>query len=790
MMRLESGTGRMAEPIFGDFDMNAVRQAHREGRFEQMWWMLQGIAETGRVDLCLEALRFIQGLQPFDWPHSQGVFEGLSRLSSTDVRNALVQTLSHIALREPAARTAIFERLHAYARQWDLVGEKLSASTITRVSGQWNRLTLPEKIILRSLSAAMPARDPRPRTLRDVSSQLGIFEPLLPDIELRLKLDGFVERGLLQRDGEGRYHFAEVADREHIEHFGGQLELVRAHRDEFIGMVSLENFPAFCNALRRNKQFPVSRFLESFGLDTHGWKGREEFVSNFDAMRKAVVGSATTKEVARKVDVVMDDLAARIRFAKSETGTGEDFYYFSGRKLGLRNPRLSRLTLLVPRRGDLDRAAIKRLDEWIVRESHTQQIFVVLSGRADRSEMKEEAAASGHDIVVFEERNIFQFLFATDQDRRFMEMVLAGCDLESLSPYESQAPVREMFYGREGLIKEILRSSKGYALVGTRRLGKTSLLFRLQDEVKKRPRAVSVFLECGGVTDGLVLAERLAHALKMPLPHAFGLEEFERALRKWLDASNRELYCFFDEIDEFLAADRQAEALLQIFKSLSFEGRMTVYIAGFSELFARFRDYESLFFNFLMFRRLSSLDRNSARDLVLAPVKELGLAFDDDETLVASILEKTSTHPNIIQIFCDLLVKRMARRKRRTIVADDVEETARHPEFEESIVRIMHSNLIRPVEKLLLLLIAYYNLRPISSTQVAELLADWEVTVPVDEVVAILDRLVLYAVFEEREGQYDFAHPYFADILRHRDVESMITYYCDEVIKERGARNA
>jgi len=44
---------------------------------------------------------------------------------------------------------------------------------------------------------------------------------------------------------------------------------------------------------------------------------------------------------------------------------------------------------------------------------------------------------------------------------------------------------------------------------------------------------------------------------------------------------------------------------------------------------------------------------------------------------------------------------------------------------------------------------------------------------------------VLYAVFEEREGQYDFAHPYFATILQHRDVESMITYYCDEVAREQ-----
>ena len=71
-----------------------------------------------------------------------------------------------------------------------------------------------------------------------------------------------------------------------------------------------------------------------------------------------------------------------------------------------------------------------------------------------------------------------------------------------------------------------------------------------------------------------------------------------------------------------------------------------------------------------------------------------------------------------------------------------------------------------------------------------ELLADWDVAIPIDEIARILDRLVLYAVFDEHEGQYDFAHPYFATILRNRDVESLITYYCDEVGKELAAARA
>ena len=779
---------RGADLTPADIDMNLVRQAHREGRIEQMWWMLQGIAETDRIDLCLQALRFIQGLQPINLTHCLAVFDRLSALGSPDVRNALMNTMNRIGLREPGARTQLFERLLEYSKTWDRAGERLSTTGATRVSGLWKKFSLWEKIILRALSSSLGAgAAPSPRSLRDVAGSLSIFEPLLPEIELRLKLDSFVESGLLVRDAEGRYQFAEDSDRRHIEHFGDILFLIRDHRDQYVDMISFENFPGLLGSLKRNKQIPMARWLECFGLDSLVWKNREEFIGGLQEWRRTVLARTNSKDVARAAEAAIENLAPRIRFERLQSGQTDDFLYFAGRKLGLRNPKLSQLTLLLPRHADLDVTAIKKLDEWILRESLTQQIFVLLAPWPDRGRLREEAAASGHDLVLLEERHFFHLAFAQDQDQAFMSMVLEGCDLESLSPYESQAPVREMFYGREGLLKEILRSNKGYALVGTRRLGKTSLLFRLQDEIKKRPRAETVFLECGGVSDGLALAERLAFALKVPLAQPFTLVDFERSLRRWLDSAGRELYCFFDEIDDLVASGKESEPLWQIFKSLAFEGRMTVYVAGFSELFARFRDYESLFFNFLIFRRMSHLDRPSAISLVTHPIQELGLRFEDQETIVAAILEKTSTHPNIIQIFCDLLIKRMALRKRRTVLVSDVEETARDPEFEEAIVRIMHSNLIRPVEKLLLLLVAYYNLRPISSAQVAELLADWQVQIPIGEVVTILDRLVLYAVFEEREGKYDFAHPYFATILQHRDVESMITYYCEEVCKASGA---
>ena len=770
----------MAETVT---DMNLVRQAHRERRLEQMWWMLETIAESDRIDLCLEALRFIHGLQPFDLAHSLAVFDRASLLSSPDIKTAMMASVSRIAAREPAARTQLLEKLLEYSRNWDRAGQQFQSTISTRLSGVWKKLSLGEKVILRALSPS--AGETGFQTLREAISKLNLFELLMPEIEVRLKLDSFVERGMLLRDDEQRYKFADEQDRRHVLHFGDLPQLIREHSAEFVGMLSFENFPALANALKKNKQVSMANWLDCFGMDASLWKTREILLSKLQEWHRALQSNSSTRELSRAADILIEDFASRIRLDLVQSGQTDDFLYFSGRKLGLRNIKLSRLTLLLPRRPDLDVTTIKKLDEWIVRESHTRQIFILILARPDRTGLRETAEACAHDIVVLEEKDLFKMAFALEQDSTFMNLVLESCDLESLSPYESQAPVREMFYGREGLLKEILRSAKGYALVGTRRLGKTSLLFRLQDEIKKRPKTETVFLECGGVTDALALAERLAIALKIGLPHSFSLPDFERALRHWIDNSGKDLFCFFDEIDDFLAAGKESEPIWQIFKSLCFEGRMTVYVAGFSELFARFRDYESLFYNFLLFRRLSQLDRQSAVSLVAHPILELGLHFDDQETLVEAILEKTSTHPNIIQIFCDLLVKRMAQRKRRTIIASDIEETARHPEFEESIVRIMQSNLIRPVEKLLLLLIAYYNVRPLSSQQVSELLNDWNIQIPINEIAVILDRLVLYAVFEEREGQYDFAHPYFADILQHRDVESMITYYCDEVVKKQ-----
>ena len=313
------------------------------------------------------------------------------------------------------------------------------------------------------------------------------------------------------------------------------------------------------------------------------------------------------------------------------------------------------------------------------------------------------------------------------------------------------------------------------------RMGKTSLLYRIHDELKKDPANRVLFLECGGVRDNVALCRRVNTALGLSRSPVNGVRQFSGLLAQYCVENGKRLVLFLDEIDNLLACDPQAEEMFQVFKSLAIEGRLRVYVAGFRELFARFRDYESLFFNFLIFQKLGNLDHKSAIALVAEPMEELGFSFDDREALSERVLQVTSLHPNQIQIFCNLLVHTMAGKRRRRIVESDVDEVSRLPEFEDGIIRIMNSNLVHPLEKLCLSLIVYYEAYPIIPQRIVDLLAEWEIEVAFSDVEQMLEKLVLYAVLERRDQAFGFAHPYFPTILKKRDVQSLVEHYAQEL---------
>ncbi len=111
-----------------------------------------------------------------------------------------------------------------------------------------------------------------------------------------------------------------------------------------------------------------------------------------------------------------------------------------------------------------------------------------------------------HDFVVLDRQHLASII-AQNSARRLVEIILAqGIELTSLSPYVIRGPVPpNMFFGREQEIKLISQAitQANYALVGGRRIGKSSILQSLERLLARDPRFHSYYWNCD-----LIFAQR------------------------------------------------------------------------------------------------------------------------------------------------------------------------------------------------------------------------------------------------------------------------------------------
>lgn len=758
-------------------DINQVKDAYREGRFDQMWQVVLEISRAGHDEVSVECLSFLGTITVPEVEQLFLLFDRFANTANPDVRAALRKNLEELAQRHEPFRTRIYEKLLEYSKRWDGIDAKTRVILNSALRENWAQLSLVEKLVLKSM-----ADGKGPFDADSVADGLDSLEGVLHPIEVRPVLERLVRLGILEHHANGTWSFVDAEERLWLAKRVRVVDVLREHHEDFLRSITLEGFAATSRRLRGSAWPTFDEVLAALDIDRQRWEWAEKHTELLRAWKEDVSGIVRAGSPARGelLSDVFHRWAELLGIRVLSLGMAGVSHVFTGKKLGKRNPKLTNLTLIAAHGPRLDGVAVQLLEDWIAHEEYARQIFVIFAFHATE-DFRQAVARSIYDIVLIDERDQVALALDARGEERFMSLVVRQLDLESLSPYETAAPVREMFFGRSQILKEVLRSEKGYAIVDTRRMGKTSLLYRIHDEMKKDPANRVLFLECGGVRDNVALCRRVNTALGLTRSPVNSVKQFGALLAQSCVESGRRLVLFLDEIDNLLACDPQAEDLFQVFKSLALEGRLRVYVAGFRELFSRFRDYESLFFNFLIFQKLGNLDRRSAVALVTDPMEELGFEFDDRDPLVERVLQITSLHPNQIQIFCNLLLHTMAGKRRKRIVASDIEEVGRLPEFEDGIIRIMNSNLVHPLEKLILSLIVYYEAYPITPQRIVDLLAEWEIQVAFSDVEVMLEKLVLYAVLERKDQAYGFAHPYFPTILKKRDVQSLVEHYAQEL---------
>ena len=246
-----------------------------------------------------------------------------------------------------------------------------------------------------------------------------------------------------------------------------------------------------------------------------------------------------------------------------------------------------------------------------------------------------------------------------------------------------------------------------FAVVGPRRIGKSSLLKHIKQEVEQKEGFKAIYLDSSPWRDDI-------RAWYSEILRELGIQEESRELDHFVGAIDAycrghrlKLVLLLDEVDNLLSADeRHDHVFFSTLRALINQAGVRVLVAGYRTLFHQLFSYNSPLFNTLEPIVLSALDRKDAFSLVEEPLRHI---FTIEHADIDHVLDKTACHPNYIQFFCSSLVKRAYDQGRRIIVRSDIVQVADSQELYDFMVDTYLRNLDEKAQTLVYLMAAYYD---------------------------------------------------------------------------------
>ena len=473
----------------------------------------------------------------------------------------------------------------------------------------------------------------------------------------------------------------------------------------------------------------------------------------------------------------------------------------------LRIPRLGRAVVfgltreLTPLRAERLREAVRRVatssetshDEMPAGAMGFVMLPVVVAGAGETQPLTSAPITDafrelmGDRLLPLTERDLISMALSDDGRRAFLDLLgRGGFRFQHISPYQPLGPLKGramdvLFVGREEEIDDVLRHpDQQFAIVGSRKIGKTSLLLKLKQELSHHlgERARVLYLDCATLTPAQVWRS-ITDGLNLKPVDA---DDARLGIRRQLEPIRHPVVLLLDEIDGIYDAlgpnpVEDAERLMSDLRSLAAAGVMRLILAGYVRIYERRLNPRSAFHNFTTFRRLSALTPEAARALIRGPMGSLDIELAS-EGLIDLILERTYRVPWIIQLFCHQLImkldERLARSRRfdRRILREDVDGVSVQIE-EELYTHFTSPRVMSTGEQLILLTAVEAGLTTFSEEELREKLearfgeAIWRL-LRYEDLPLSLDHLTLTLALTVEGGMYSFPLDMYPTVIRSR----------------------
>jgi hypothetical protein len=417
------------------------------------------------------------------------------------------------------------------------------------------------------------------------------------------------------------------------------------------------------------------------------------------------------------------------------------------------------MTFRTPRFGPAEVMERQAIEAFLVLLARPEDVFPVLVGEiadlsaggrlsvvltpALGSELQQRCRQALPHLAVVDAAAFLRVLLSPDTEAAFFREIMQQVDPGWISPYrEKDAVSGFMFRGRELELRHFRGNDKSFVVYGGRMVGKTSLLVRAAEELRSE-KWVVVERSCehlrerdAKAVDPLDVCSELLEGLTGQSVLLRRQADFYTAVEDYLEAHRDAKVAFFvDEVDYFLTGDRDGQyPTCGMFKELAtgpghLRGRVRFVFAGFKRLLDAVVSGETPLTRFAEAVRLGPLDEAAAHDLVRVPLELMGIVFPagQEGNLLARILNHTSNHPSLIQRFCALLIKRVARRSEeppRLITETDIEQIYRSEEYRQHVIYVHQLNYDL-VQELIVCLAVSLKKETLSTVDVRSALLDW-----------------------------------------------------------------
>jgi hypothetical protein len=381
-----------------------------------------------------------------------------------------------------------------------------------------------------------------------------------------------------------------------------------------------------------------------------------------------------------------------------------------------------------------------------------------------------------HNLVLIgaeEQKNVIQ---SRRPSGELLDMISAQVPISYLSPYETRAPVTgSRFFGREHEISRILANpDTNHAILGIRRIGKTSLLRETERILIEREAAARVvYLECSDLlsTDDYIrevvrkLNPRELPRLDMQ-KYVFFFPNFLERMSKQLKSK---IIFLLDEVDNLVIMQRGDWELFRMLRASSNKGACQYIIAGFREAMREQYMLDSPFYNFTQEIRLSEFTRQQARQLIVTPMENLRVRFRNEEQVISRIYEETAGHPNLIQYYCLILLRNLDQTGGREISPKSLIDVYSDEGFTSHLLTSFMQNTENREKALIYaLMISSKNAGSKGFTQekIDTVLREQGILLPQKDIDEACNVLTLAGVIHRKGKEFFFTSPVFTKVLQ------------------------